>query len=99
VPRTASVRRCFHSSVEFANPGLKELRLAKLKIEHLCWYCTANSETHCRLISIHFVLARPGDLSKGHVQDLAHAQRRLVATGFEIEGYIRSGCGPASCGS
>ena len=61
--------------------------MANHKTERLCWYCTASSDTDCRLISIHFVLARPGDLSKGHVQDLAHAQRRLVATGFEIEGY------------
>jgi hypothetical protein len=38
-----------------------------LKIEHLCWYCTASSETDCRLISLHFVLARPGDLSEGQV--------------------------------
>jgi hypothetical protein len=41
----------------------------------------------CRLISLHFVLAHPGDLSEGHVQGLAYAERRLVATGFEIEGY------------
>jgi hypothetical protein len=41
--------------------------MGNLKIEHLCWYYTASSETDCRLISLHFVLARPGDLSEGQV--------------------------------
>jgi hypothetical protein len=55
--------------------------MANLKIEHLCWYCTATSETECRLISIHFFL--PAQVILASV----HAERRLVATGFEIEGY------------